>query len=160
MPRMKSSLCTVIFMPMISHSVNTPFGRVYLPFLSERVALRSNAGSLLPPSFDTATFCVGFLAVGTRTCAIHGIAAFAGMATRIVLVSMGLAFGSTNDYSWRGRLFKELYVQQCHKSSILLSSHLSSGFCLPHEGHVCQRNWNDDFFGTFKCSLGIRGGDR
>ena len=38
-----------------------------------------NAGGLLLPSFDTATFWVGVLAVRMRTCEKHGIARSAGI---------------------------------------------------------------------------------
>ena len=35
----------------------------------------------LPPSFDTATFCVGVLAVGMPTCATHGSASSNGISS-------------------------------------------------------------------------------
>ena len=66
MPRMKSSICNVTFMRMISRPVKSTFlGIRHLLVRESRPS--HNAWSLLRLLFDTATFCVGVLAVATRT---------------------------------------------------------------------------------------------
>ena len=74
---MKSSICHGIPMRMFSHSVKEhTFGirTLLFPSLFVQVSRPSlNAWGLPPPSSDTATFCVGVLAVEMRACVTHGI---------------------------------------------------------------------------------------
>ena len=70
-------------MRMISASVqNTPLG--FQRFDKNPPCVREshpllNAGSRSPPSVDTASLCVGVLAVGMRTSVTHGIAGSTGI---------------------------------------------------------------------------------
>ena len=78
---MKSSICNVIIMQLVPLFVkNTPsrFERFYLLIVREsRPSL--DAGGLLPPTFDNATFRANVLSMGMQIRATRGIAGSNGI---------------------------------------------------------------------------------
>ena len=93
MPRLKSSICNVIFMRMIFDlSEKKTFGTptICLSLFVKEPRPSLDAGVFHPPQLNTATYCVGVLAVRMHFRVTHGTAGSTGISNRENIVNVPL----------------------------------------------------------------------